>query len=327
MGDDAVEEDPDEFLKGWAERDLAETTVTQYRQSLKGGLKAGVLTLPPSGADVKSYMAWAVRNYDRPDKHLNAVKWWCKVNGQNWPVQEGMLEAAVKAKVKTSRRKNRATPKRSQRGTAYRPVTWNDICEYLDKFPDDGSPEWALKAAVITTGWRTLCRGADMTSLAVQEIIIEDDRMTVLKRFHKTATKGDHTVRIEVEAVAEARWCPVDMMRRWLERRSGVVPAEDDLLFWSRGGRKNARVWKPMTTRNVTNMVKHLAREVRGTDIGFGAHSLRKGGAAALVAAGRPRMEVAAIGGWKTDAAMARYLVGEDDRVGETSRAMLAGRE
>ena len=60
--------------------------------------------------------------------------------------------------------------------------------------------------------------------------------------------------------------------------------------------------------------------EVRGTDIRYGAHSLRKGGAAALVAAGRPRMEVAAIGGWKSDAAMARYLVGEDDNVGEDSR-------
>ena len=237
------------------------------------------------------------------------------------------MEAAVKGKVKTSRRRNRVTPKTRTLGNAFMPIRWNDIETFLEANPDDGTPEWALRAAVLTVGWRTLARGKDLANLAVQEIQMEERTMTVFKRFHKGGQSGDHTVRIPITRMEEVSCCPVAMMTKWLERRAEVVPEGNDLLFWSKGGRGKNVVWKPIKTRNIGNMVKRVAREVRGTDVGFGAHSLRKGGAEAMVASGRPRIEIAAIGGWKTDEAMARYLVGEDDRVGETSRAMLAVRE
>ena len=311
----------EERLTEWAGRKVAKSTRRQYMQAVEKGVEAGVLNLPPSAEDVGRFTLWAIENYARPDRHLRALKWWCRNRDWPWPRKHGKLEAAVMAKVKESKREARTTKERSSRARPRVPLQWSDITTYLEAHPDDGSAKWAARAAMLTTGFRSLARGGGLVDLATCEVEMEKSEMVILKRFHKRSTAGMKTVRIPIVAVPGEEFCPVAMMKTWLERRSEVVRQErpgSELLFqW-----KTRKGWRPMTTDDVKKGVQEVARFTRGSAKGFGAHSLRRGGARALAAAGHSKEKIMRIGGWANIASMMRYWDDDDDGA-ETSRSML----
>ena len=109
-------------------------------------------------------------------------------------------------------------------------MLWADIANYLGANGDDGSAEWAAPAAVLTCGWRSLSPAADLAQLAEAEIELVDDGVVIWNRFHKTTTAGLRTVRIEVHAVKDARFCPVRVVRAWWKTRRGWRPCATRVL-------------------------------------------------------------------------------------------------
>ncbi|MET8270756.1 integrase [Streptomyces sp. NPDC005096] len=86
-------------------------------------------------------------------------------------------------------------------------------------------PKALRDAALLTLGWGMLARRSELANLMIEQLVVEDDGVTVLVAFSKTdqAAKGEQTfVPADPDGPAV---CPVARVRAWLEelRRHGIT--------------------------------------------------------------------------------------------------------
>jgi integrase len=146
----------------------------------------------------------------------------------------------------------------------------------------------ARDLALLLVGRDLLARASELVSLTVEAITWREDGTALVNlRRHKTETEA-RAYLLGTEAV--------EALRRWLEA-AGITTG---VLFRAvnRGGRVKASA---ITTRDVGRIVKDLAGDRHS------AHSLRRGRAHDLVAAGLETGSIMQAGGWKSPAMIARY--------------------
>ncbi|MFD9042593.1 site-specific integrase [Streptomyces bottropensis] len=86
-------------------------------------------------------------------------------------------------------------------------------------------PKAARDAALLTLGWGMLARRSELANLLIEQLLVEDDGVTVLVAFSKTdqAARGEQTfVPADPD---EPAVCPVIRMRAWLDElhRNGIT--------------------------------------------------------------------------------------------------------
>ena len=250
--------------------------------------------------------------------------------GWLWPKMSGRVELVVVALEKA-----RAVKRSVQRELGIvrdralrRPVT-AAMLRARWAAPAD-SATWWRDSALLLVGFRALCRAGELRALKCSDLDWSiPDRVTLIKRVHKTDVTGRAPIRVPLDALPGDALCPVATLREWLRRRELWLReirmlradyADEGFVFPVLAGSLPGKI---LPLDAVSKMVKQLARQAGTSEEGFSGHCLRIGGATAMHAAGKTDTEIQVVGGWTSDN-FRRYLRSEELVNDGLSRLMLA---
>lgn len=150
-------------------------------------------------------------------------------------------------------------------------------------------------AALISVGYDTLCRSAELSWMEVEHVDLEEGTVYIPRA--KNDPFGDGRI-------AGLSGRSVDLVRRWLDE-AGI---EEGPLF---RGLHTAKVGPGhLETSSIRRLIKVAARRVGLTEAAtcLSGHSMRVGGAQDLMTAGFDTLAIMTAGGWKNVEVVARYV-------------------
>lgn len=163
----------------------------------------------------------------------------------------------------------------------------------LQRFVDLGPASedgmiWRRDAALVALGLRTLRRPSELAALKWSDIQQRGELLWVTIRKSKTdQRRSGFSIPLERSA---SKYCAVTLLEEW---RRAQTPASATVFTTVLG--------KDMTTSSISAVVKRVARAV-GFEEKVSGHSLRIGGATALLSAGVSSENIQALGGWSSSA-------------------------
>ena len=150
-------------------------------------------------------------------------------------------------------------------------------------------------AALMSVGYDTLCRSAELSWMEVEHIDLEE-RIVYIPRAKNDPFGDGRLAGLSVRTV--------DLVTRWIE----MAGVEDGPLF---RGLHTAKVGSGhLETSSIRRLIKSAARRVglNKAAADLSGHSMRVGGAQDLMTAGHDTLAIMTAGGWKDVEVVARYV-------------------
>ena len=294
---------------------LAETTRKGYERRLTElrdlgwGVDPGVE--PPWGDTVavlgSAFAAGACRD---PMEYVRAVRFYYRSQAWRWPEAEGQVLAdASKALRKKRKKEDWELGKQKFQGLkkgleVSMLETWN---------PEGSARTRIAKRAIALLTWRLLMRGKGVSELLVNQIRVTEEKVEVMKVFHKTTSRGAGAKKsVFSRRNVEEGLRVGEALEKWLELREILVQEEklegNRLFAWPVEKKKGRVEWHTLKSEGVARVAKEIARQATGSDSGYAAHAFRRGAARTLYNAGTPLDRIMLEGGWSSVQALAFYI-------------------
>jgi site-specific recombinase XerD len=299
-----------------------ENTSRQYR-SARGQFttwcdEQGRVTLPCTTATFTEYVGHLIRRDLAPSSvqvAMSAIRSW-HPDGQQ-PGTKAAGEMLRKHKRNWARRRR---PKKA-------PAIKSDLLAKLVATCTGPGPADARDACLLAIGWGMLSRRSELANLLIDDLLIEEDGVTVFVAFSKTDQNAEGASTFVPAHPEEPAVCPVRRTRAWLEHlaRLGV---HDGPLFraLTTGGTLASRATavrrgKHMSPDAIGDIVNRRAEQA-GAPIRLTAHGLRRGPAQEIADAGE---DPTAQGRWKPGSPTVRKSYVEPAQ-GKSRNPILAAR-
>ncbi|RPE27251.1 tyrosine-type recombinase/integrase [Kitasatospora cineracea] len=253
-----------------------ENTSRQYR-SARGQFTAwcdqqGRVPLPCTTATFTEYVGHLIQRGLAPSSvqvAMSAIRSW-HPDGQ----QPGTKAASEMLRKHAKNWARRRRPRKA-------PAIKSDLLAQLLATCDGGTPADLRDACLLTVGWGMLARRSELAHLLIDDLVVEDDGVSVFVAFSKTDQDAKGQSTFVPANPADPAQCPVARTRAWLEElaRLGV---HDGPLFraLTTGGtlasRKVAERGDALSPDAIGAIVTRRGRRA-GVALHLTAHGVRRG--------------------------------------------------
>jgi site-specific recombinase XerD len=145
-------------------------------------------------------------------------------------------------------------------------------------------------AAVMALGWSSALRRSELVALNIGDLEFVEEGLVITVRHSKTDQEGKGA-KIGIPR-AKGDLCPVETVKRWIERQSQSPLPPDEPLFIKLGVFGRGKWWADskgrLSARMVSHIVKRYAKYAGLNSEIYSAHSLRRGLATEAGARGVP---------------------------------------
>ncbi len=268
-----------------------------WRDFSSFALRIGRERLPAEPETVALYVADLRRRARRPatiSRKLAAIAVYHRSAGRRSPAEHDVVRAVVRGT-------RRALGVAQRQSTA---LSLDGLTRVLGAIPDD--MRGLRDRALLLVGWAGALRRSEIVALDFSDLRFEEEGLVIKIRRSKTDqdAAGD-TVAIAIGS--EARTCPVEALRRWLEA-AGI---KSGLIF--RRVRRNGAIGVRALSGYAVAVITATRAQDAGLDGDFAGHSLRSGFATAAARAGSTERAIMRHGRW-TDSASARRYIRDGNR-------------
>lgn len=228
-------------------------------------------TLPASPTTVVLYITQLAENdisVSTIIRNLTSISCAHKMSDQINPVKDDRV-----SRVMAGIRKTKGKPLKQAKA-----ITWADLRKMVDKC--DPSMIGIRDAAILAIGWTAALRRSEIVALNLSDLEFCEEGIIVTIRRSKTDQMGIGK-RIGIPRSRD-KFCPVDKIKGWYERRCEKTRIEADPPLFVGIGMAGATRWysdtfkERITSERVMGIVKKYAALARLSGH-YSAHSLRRG--------------------------------------------------
>jgi hypothetical protein len=142
---------------------------------------------------------------------------------------------------------------------------------------------------------KTIASFVSDKQLIRQDVLVQKDMLLVTIKWSKTIQFGQRQHVVPVLAIPGSPLCPVQAYKAM----TSLVPASvSDPVFLKRSKSK----WVPLSYSTFATKLKSLVAAIGREPAAYSSHSLRRGGASYMAAAGVERDMIKLVGDWASDA-------------------------
>jgi len=277
------------LTKQYAENALAksseETYNFWYSKFLQFCAQAQRVALPADPQTLAAFLAFLAQSYAYSSIKLAvaAVSFAHKTVRYEAPVSDVLVWRVLEGIKRVNG--NKQTPKQD--------LTRDHLLRMLDLYNHGlvRPTHFTRNFAMMLLGFAGLLRRSEIVYLRIRDVTFAaDDKGITLYVAKSKRDQGGQGAHIFISAT-DNQLCPVRWLKAWLQMHRRREP--DSYLFC-----QFPAPTKGLAGQTVANILKDFLSAIGENPVNFSAHSLRHGGAAALVAAGVPDQVIQAFGRW-----------------------------